>query len=67
MKNRTLALILAVSGILLGIAVYRTIAAKAQQNEENNSFQSTEKDDSPIKVHRPIHEDDEDFFGLDDE
>lgn len=58
MKNKTLAVILAISGILLGIAVYRTIAAKAQENEAN---------DNPIKVHSPIHEDDEDLFGLDEE
>lgn len=67
MKNRTLAVILAISGILLGIAVYRTIAAKAQENEEITPFQSTETNDNPVKINRPIQEDDEDLFGLDDE
>lgn len=56
MKNRTLAVILAVSGILLGVAVYKTIAAKAQENEGINN---------PINFNQP--EDDEDLFGLDDE
>jgi hypothetical protein len=58
MKNKTLALILAVSGILLGAAVYRTIAEKAQENQVNDPFvqgpqSSPEYDES----------DEDDFFG----
>lgn len=61
MKNRTLAVILAISGILLGIAVYKTIAAKAQENQVNDPFvqgpqSSPEYDES----------DKDDFFGEDD-
>ena len=58
MKNKTLALILAVSGILLGVAVYKTIAAKAQENQVNDPFVQ-----GPQSSPEYDEADEDDFFG----
>lgn len=58
MKNKTLALILAISGILLGIAVYKTIAAKAQENQVNDPFVQ-----GPQSSPEYDEADEDDFFG----
>lgn len=70
MKNRTVAVILAISGLLLGIAVYRTIAANISQQEEITPFQSTGINDPFVQGPQSSPEydeaNDDDFFGEDD-